>query len=380
MQIRHRSLCSGIGGFDIAAEWMGWKNISSCDFNQFAQDILNEKFKKTEHFKDIFDIDAKEWSSYEILTAGFPCQPFSFAGKRLGTKDKRHIWKEVYRIICESKPAFFIGENVAGLATMENISPISEWVPLGVESKINWTGKYINHIYQKRQSYVLAKILQDLEKEGYEVQVFNLPACAIEAPHQRQRIWIVAYHAERIDCQYHRKSEKRQTQELGKSVSTKITTNSNKNTSRPTQSRSMAKEGSLQEKYREKHYTTRHTSGISNNEFTTDSSKIGIQARINELSGFSKQANRWNQPWIEVATELCRMDDGLPTELDKKERATIYKAIKYFGRNEVERTIGIDCSKVDPWRKERLEGLGNAIVPQVAYELFNAIQKTYFTK
>lgn len=171
----HISLFSGIGGFDLAAEWMGWKNYVSCDINEFGNKVREYYWPKAYHHKDIHTLTyetintelsrrfGSEWRNDDIiLTGGFPCQPFSVAGKQLGTEDDRHLWPEMLRVIREVRPSWIVGENVRGL--------------------VNWSG-----------GMVFEQVQADLENEGYEVLPFILPACAVNAPHKRDRIWFVAH-------------------------------------------------------------------------------------------------------------------------------------------------------------------------------------------
>lgn len=161
--MRHGSLFSGIGGFDLAAEWMGWENIFHCELNPFGRKVLHHYWPNALSYDDITKTDFTiHRGSIDILTGGFPCQPFSQAGKRKGTEDSRHLWPEMCRAIREIQPTYIVGENVRGLT--------------------NWNG-----------GLVFDQVQADLEAEGYTVTPFLLPACAVNAPHRRDRIWFVAY-------------------------------------------------------------------------------------------------------------------------------------------------------------------------------------------
>ena len=161
--MRHASLFSGIGGFDLAAEWAGWENMFHCEWNEFGQKILNYYWPKAKSYGDITKTDFTIWrGKIDILTGGFPCQPYSTAGKRLGKDDERHLWPEMLRAIQEIQPSWVVGENVLGL--------------------VNWNG-----------GLVFDEVQTDLEAEGYEVQAYVLPAVSVNAPHRRDRVWFVAY-------------------------------------------------------------------------------------------------------------------------------------------------------------------------------------------
>jgi DNA-cytosine methyltransferase len=159
----HGSLFSGIGGFDLAAQWMGWENIFHCEWNPICQRVLKYHFPKSISYEDITKTDfTVHRGRIDLITGGFPCQPYSMAGKRLGKDDERHLFPEMLRAIREIQPSWVVGENVFGL--------------------VNWNG-----------GLVFEEVQSDLETEGYEVQPFILPACAVNAPHRRDRVWFIAY-------------------------------------------------------------------------------------------------------------------------------------------------------------------------------------------
>lgn len=123
----HASLFSGIGGFDLAAEWMGWANVFNCEIDDFCATVLKYHFSNAIHYGDIKKTDFTQWrGKINILSGGFPCQPFSMAGKRKGANDNRYLWPEMLRAIREIKPDWIIGENVAGILSM--VEPVEELV------------------------------------------------------------------------------------------------------------------------------------------------------------------------------------------------------------------------------------------------------------
>lgn len=162
----HASLFSGIGGFDLAAEWAGWTNMFNCEIDPFCRRVLKYHFPNAVQYEDIKTTDFTVWRGrIDVLTGGFPCQPFSVAGKRKGTDDDRYLWPEMLRAVREISPRWVVGENVRGF--------------------VNWS-----------EGMVLDTVFSDLEAIGYEVQPFVLPACAVDAPHRRDRVWIVAHRAD----------------------------------------------------------------------------------------------------------------------------------------------------------------------------------------
>ena len=179
----HLDLFSGIGGFALAAGWAGFRTIAFCEIDPFCQEVLAamfgaaadaeggaDKLASSEHERrgndsgspllitDIRTLDGRRFAGVTLLTGGFPCQPFSVAGKRRGKEDDRHLWPEMLRVIHEAKPTWVIGENVGGFVNM-----------------------------------ALDEVCADLEGEGYEVWPLVIPACAVNAPHRRDRVWIVAH-------------------------------------------------------------------------------------------------------------------------------------------------------------------------------------------
>jgi DNA-cytosine methyltransferase len=160
--MKHGSLFSGIGGFDLAAEWMGWENVFHCEWNIFGQKVLSHYWPKAETFTDITKSDfTKYHGTIDIISGGFPCQPYSQAGKRKGKQDERHLWPEMLRAIREIQPRWIVGENVYGI--------------------INWS-----------RGMVVNEIKTDLESAGYTLFTpIIIPACGKNAPHQRDRIWFI---------------------------------------------------------------------------------------------------------------------------------------------------------------------------------------------
>lgn len=188
----HGSLFSGIGGAEAAAEWMGWENLFHCEINPFGRKVLEYWYPNSISYEDITKTDFTGWrGKIDVLTAGFPCQPFSVAGQRKGAEDDRYLWPQMLRAIREIRPAWVVGENVAGILTM--VQPGNE-VEVGSEAPLFGEGDRKRTLL--RQQYVTETICGDLEREGYSVQPFVIPACAVGAPHRRDRVWFVAHRAD----------------------------------------------------------------------------------------------------------------------------------------------------------------------------------------
>lgn len=151
-------LFSGIGGFSLGLDRAGFETVAFCEIEPYCQKILKKHWPGVPIFDDVRKLTNETFTeSVDVVCGGFPCQPFSLAGKQRGEDDDRHLWPEMLRIIKEFKPTWVIGENVAGFINM-----------------------------------ALDDVSSDLENEGYEVQSFVIPACAVNGIHRRDRIWIVA--------------------------------------------------------------------------------------------------------------------------------------------------------------------------------------------
>lgn len=160
--MRVLDLFAGIGGFSLAAHRMGWETIAFVEWDDFCQKVLKKNFPNVPVYGDIKEFDGTQYNgTVDLVCGGFPCQPFSTAGRRKGKNDDRYLWKEMRRVIREVQPAWVVGENVAGIISMDD-------------------------------GRVLEEILSDLEGEGYAVQPVIIPAAALGAPHRRDRIWIIA--------------------------------------------------------------------------------------------------------------------------------------------------------------------------------------------
>lgn len=296
----HGSLFSGIGGFDLAAEWVGWKNEFSCEWNEFGQKILKYYWPNAEHYHDITKTDFTIWRGrIDVLTGGFPCQPFSTAGKRKGTDDSRYLWPEMLRVIREVRPKWIVGENVYGL--------------------VNWSG-----------GLVFDTVCADLENEGFKVIPVVLPACGVNAPHQRYRIWFVAH-----------SNHERGSDGLGQIQG--------ENGEVPKRN-DHAEFSDTGEQF--VIYTQRHEEATSNPNSRIRLERGVHQARPETTERHIGSFDTWpdGRAWENFPTvsPLCSRNDGVSYGLD-----------------------GITFSK---WRQESIKGGGNAIVPQVAYQIFKTIQ------
>ena len=186
--LTHGSLFSGIGGFDLAAEWAGFQNIFHADNNDFCRQALEHQFPNSDSYADITTTDFSTYRNrITVLTGGFPCQPFSLAGKRKGAADDRYLWPAMLDIIRQVRPTWIIGENVIGIASM-----VLPGTVVKVEDETTLLSEDHRVIETEEQRFVIDRICEDLEQAGYSVQPLVIPACSIGAPHKRDRVWFVA--------------------------------------------------------------------------------------------------------------------------------------------------------------------------------------------
>ena len=385
----HASLFSGIGGAEIAATWMGWNNAFHCEINPFGRKVLEYWYPNSESYEDITKTDFSEWRGrVDVLTAGFPCQPFSVAGQRKGADDDRYLWPQVVRAVHEIRPAWVVGENVAGILTM--VQP-GEEVEVGSGSALFDK----NHLYRAEQQYVLETVCQDLEREGYSVQPFVIPACAVGAPHRRDRVWIIAHRAdagaETMQC-----GRENGVHAAGLAADTDI----NRQRERKNQHVTLAgckeasydctcgEDGAAPDTDEHRHTPCRPCEG------TERSGR-----------GYIPQQEEWGNP-----SQRPDRFPGLSRDATYTQRIRRYESELYDGKSEKtqqeecgeQQFVGTDCPQskwrnfptqppvcngddglslglagitFPKWRAEAIKALGNAWVPQVAYEIFRAIQQ-----
>lgn len=161
--MKHLGLFEGIGGFGLAARWMGWETVAWCEWNEFCQKVLKYHFPEAEGNGDITKTDFKKYANrIDILTGGFPCQPFSNSGEQKGEHDERYLFEEMLRAIRQVKPRWIVAENVYSI-----------------------TSRQFEKLFER--------ILSSLENEGYKVQPYIIPVTAVEGEHERYRVWIIAH-------------------------------------------------------------------------------------------------------------------------------------------------------------------------------------------
>lgn len=313
----HGSLFTGIGCWNYAADKLGWQTAFNCEISKFCQTILKYFWPDTENFENIYESDFTKYANkIDVLSGSCPCQPFSVAGKRKGSADDRHLWPQMLRAIRESSPVWICYENVPGITHIEN-------------------------------GMVFEQVSSDLEAEGYETAPpLIIPACAKDAVHRRDRIWIVAYsNSERITRRFWNWPKQRKASDDAKSFSQKYAANTE----------GLRWDSEAQpENGEEKNGEQWRCGFVNSNNDVANTAEQGLEgnARTGILkAGISRLAEgNSKESWPEAATRLCGVDDGFAGRLD---------------------TISISKSR---WRTESLKAYGNAIYWPIAYELFKSIE------
>ena len=321
------SLFSGIGGADLAAAWVGWKNEFWCEIDPFCRKIMEYWFKDSKGYEDIKQTDFHEWrGKIDVLHGSAPCQAVSIAGKRNGDSDDRWLWGEMYRAIREIRPRWVTFENVANITNM-----VSSKYTACVDEK---TGD----AFEGRRFLFGGEVLEDLEREGYSFQTFAIPASAVGAPHKRERIWLVAYR-DIADADGFGRGSGGGNIGFGPIYTEFEWELAQGEPERRERFGIVGKDGKncTYSEYDDDRFKERDTSGIAE-EHERD---------------YWRDSKKYRNIWEGFPTEcpVRRRDDGFPEGMDAY--SIPYKR----------------------WRNETIKAYGNALVPQVLYEIFKAIDE-----
>ena len=322
MELKLLDLFSGIGGFSLGLESTGYfKTIAFVEKDKFCHEVLKKNFPNIPIESEVRNVKGNKYKA-DIITGGFPCQPFSVAGKRKGTDDDRYLWDETIRIIRESKARWFIGENVEGIINIQN-------------------------------GMVLRQVCNDLEEEGFEVQCLVIPASSIGAWHQRKRVWILAYSKHNGS---HR-SKGNETIESSNEQEKRLSVRDDQDVpnSDSIRHRRWSSEGCTNERWsflpreqegREVGSEAERCDGDDANTNSEGSQGHGLSTNMEtkQRQVSSKNSIEEQQTWWEAQSDICGNVNGISYELDKD-------------------------------RKNRIKSLGNSIVPLIARELGLAIIK-----
>lgn len=268
----HLDLFSGIGGFALAAHWAGFQTIGFCEYEDYPRAILAKHWPGVQCHGDIRDLDGTAYRRVTLVTGGFPCQPFSVAGKQKGATDDRYLWPEMLRVIAQAQPDWVVAENVVGIVTL-----------------------------------ALDQVLTDLEGEGYACGTVVLPACAVDAPHRRDRVWIIGRN-----------------------------TNSNGGPTGSVNAKTPKLPGDVADtdsSGMERSWSEQQAAGVGR-----ESENVPEQGKHKRPVGLHNRAGSTpDSDWWAVEPGMGRVAHGIPNRVD------------------------------------RIKGLGNAIVPQVAYEIIKQL-------
>jgi len=370
LNYRHASLFTGIMGFDLAAEAIGWDNIFALEKDNYCRKLIKQNMPYTKLYDDIYNFNAKKYEGQiDILTGGFPCQPFSVAGNRNGTNDDRYLWPEMFRVTKECRPTWIIAENVAGIVTMGDKAE-----EISMESQITTFGEN-NKIITIREQYILQTIIDDLEREGFDVQTYIVPALAVGAKHRRNRIWIVGYSEhnglfatkkrkinEENDYQRTQKKQEKtiKFKGAGEPRSFKKSSNCTIRSKQNSRIRMVEKIKRMELQRR----SNRSFPNTTTTRFQAWTIKKNAQKRI------PKQFKRFCK--IIPNTNVLRRENriyGKQQVRKTSEFGNIYTQREPRWKWPTEPTMGRVANGI-PNRVDRVKSLGNAIVPQVAYEFF----------
>lgn len=323
--LTHFSLCSGIGGLDLAAEWAGFKTVAQCEIDEYASKVLAKNFKGVPNLHDIRTVTNERLAEYGIdgkgitvISAGFPCQPYSLAGKGRGDSDSRDLWGEVARVLGEIKPRWFVGENTPGLFARQN-------------------------------QRFFRRVLDDLTALGYSVGWGIWGACDVGAPHRRDRVFIVGRNSDSV-CE----QEKSEIQERQNAEPCGVC-------------------GNIPDAASERC----DSNEIQRGEFTESGNEKNARRVQESRMQFERICGCVSNPGSEWENERRDGESSEATTAETEWDNYGRRAEKYVGGEwwQTEPDVGRLADGV-PARVDRLRCLGNAVVPEQAYPIFKAIAET----
>lgn len=329
----HASLFSGIGGFDLAADRMGWQNVFNCEIDPFCRKVLAYHFPDAKQYEDVKTTDFTIYRGHiDVLTGGFPCQPFSLAGKRKGSDDNRYLWPEMLRAIREIEPRWVVGENVFGI--------------------VNWS-----------DGMVFEQVQSDLEDAGYEVQPYIIPACAVDAPHRRGRVWFVAH---RRDAGVEILQRERAIGVCESSILADTPCygrGGERVKPRCTEHRDELLPNEPQGSKVWSESVRRVGERVDADSTCTGQPSRSPRPRKREAGrGDSRDVWRWDFSRFPTQSPICGGDDGFSDRLDAcpvPQWLSVNKRWRFSSW----------------WRKESIKAYGNAVVPQIPYLIFKTIEQ-----
>ena len=326
MNLTHIGLFAGIGGFELAARWAGWETVAWCEKDPFCQAVLNYHFPNAEALSDIKTINFTKYAGkIDVLTGGFPCQPYSLSGKRLGKADDRHLWPEMLRAIREIAPRWVVGENVYGL--------------------INWNA-----------GVVFEEVQTDLENEGYSVQAYLLPAVGVDAPHKRYRVWFVAH---RADARAQGMRQRREDATHGPDAIAYAIGKGLQVGTRPKWTELYKQDESL------KRCEPCRVHSTFRKQLTAHANSarwIQSDERASAKFKFNCKIPNWRR--FPTEQPICSRNDGFPGGLVRI-AVPSRKGRRFLSERQAKARL----------RREAIKAYGNAVVPQLVYQIFKTINE-----
>lgn len=344
----YASVCTGIEGMGLGADWLGWTCRFQVEIDSFCQSVLSRNYPEVPKFNDLTTFDATPYrNTVDVIFGGFPCQPYSKAGRRKGDDDPRAIRKSLVRVVRECNPRWVVAENVAG------ITSISEGM-------------------------VFEDFCLDLEDAGYEVQPLNLPAAGIGACHERQRIFFVAKNMHRhTDGGLQAGGHTGQHGHTRPAVQVRDASNGNEigfqagkigDNSRYSEKNEPRMDG------RAERYDTNNARTVG-----SDRPSVQLQGRNDrqgqiEPGGSPPRRADVQVNWREVAARVHRMDDDLPRWMDAaKLRVDLRRVCPQADEAKIDKAIKGTLSRV---REERIKACGNGVVAELSLMICRAIELT----
>jgi len=402
MKLKILDLFSGLGGFSLGLERTGnFETVAFCEIDKFCTLLLQKHWKGVKIYNDVKEITKERLKADgvqlpDIITGGFPCQPFSVAGKQRGADDNRHLWPQMFRIIRELTPRWIVGENVRGIVNIQD----------GV---------------------VFEAVCTDLEGEGYEVRPFNIPAAGVGAPHRRERIWIIANRKESMvnpdDVRLEQHNTTKEKASWWRTSTTFEPTGSMENSRRTLRPGTELREKNEDEiERKDAHQHQRSGSPSESDVANTDESRSRERKISGNIDNEGRRAGETRRESLQPEDGETRADNlgsgnedvadtgfqGLEGSINEKLSTTKrsqdvantessprndHEAVAGDGESETQEVSG-DGSRVRgesswwdfepdvgrvahgvPGRVYRLKALGNSIIPQIAQEIGNAIIK-----
>lgn len=346
MAMRLLDLFSGIGGFSYAAEKLigGYETVAFCEMDDFCQKVLKKHWPQVPIFDDVRTLDATRLGRIDIVTGGYPCQPFSQAGRRQGEKDERHLWPEMLRIIKSCQPRYVLAENVAGHVTMG-----------------------------------LDQVLTDLEDQGYTTRPIILPACAKNAPHRRDRVWIIGQLTTNTNDTGNRASrrsvdQEQQTIEQGWEKQSFFEFSRHDEAVANTDNEGLQRHGKHRQVEREhgQRQSTEKNIPHGKEKVLANTSSIGQSGSRKSVEPISSEKNKTRKTsGSDDGSQRGKHDGNIEQRVGNMADGISRGLLRHFDR-EPEHIPRVTKGEKD--RAKKLKALGNSIVPQVAAEILLAIR------